>query len=148
MVPNETEGEQFQEALARVCRCVGGGAATENADSDSDIELVADSVTVNLRCPVSESIHFCTRTESNMGYVVILDTTLFLCVCDCDQSKRYQVFSIYLQMSGSRIRIAGRFKPCVHLKCFDLEAFIELNHRSRKVVFLEPFLLTFVLCFL
>ncbi|CAL9763236.1 unnamed protein product [Musa acuminata subsp. burmannicoides] len=86
LVPKEEEGECFQDALARVCRCIGGGAATENADSDSDIEVVADSVTVNLRCP----------------------------------------------MSGSRIRIAGRFKPCVHMGCFDLETFVELNRRSRK----------------
>ncbi|RRT65025.1 hypothetical protein B296_00027696 [Ensete ventricosum] len=58
LVPKEEEGECFQDALARVCRCIGGGAATENADSDSDLEVVADSVTVNLRCPVSENVHF------------------------------------------------------------------------------------------
>lgn len=52
MIPNESEGEQFEDALARVRRCVGGGAATENADSDSDLEVVADSIPVNLRCPV------------------------------------------------------------------------------------------------
>ncbi|CAL9058481.1 E3 SUMO-protein ligase SIZ1-like [Musa acuminata AAA Group] len=86
LVPKEAEGETFQDALARVCRCIGGGAATENADSDSDIEVVAESVAVNLRCP----------------------------------------------MSGSRIRIAGRFKPCVHMGCFDLGTFVELNRRSRK----------------
>lgn len=53
LVPKEEDGEQFGDALARVCRCVGGGTAADNADSDSDIEVVADSVTVNLRCPVS-----------------------------------------------------------------------------------------------
>jgi len=37
------------------------------------------------------------------------------------------------QNSGSRMRIAGRFKPCVHMGCFDLETFVELNQRSRKV---------------
>ena len=31
------------------------------------------------------------------------------------------------------MRIAGRFKPCVHMGCFDLETFVELNQRSRKV---------------
>ncbi|KAJ6827987.1 E3 SUMO-protein ligase SIZ1-like isoform X2 [Iris pallida] len=86
MVPNEADGERFEDALARVCRCVGGGTATENADSDSDLEVVADSITVNLRCP----------------------------------------------MSGSRMKIAGRFKPCIHMGCFDLETFVELNQRSRK----------------
>lgn len=53
MIPGEAEGESFEDALARVRRCVGGGTATENADSDSDIEVVADSIPVNLRCPVS-----------------------------------------------------------------------------------------------
>lgn len=37
-------------------------------------------------------------------------------------------------MSGSRMKIAGRFKPCVHMGCFDLEVFVEMNQRSRKVM--------------
>ncbi|KAF8369573.1 hypothetical protein HHK36_032399 [Tetracentron sinense] len=86
LIPKEPVGEQFEDAIARVCRCIGGGTAAENADSDSDLEVVADSVTVNLRCP----------------------------------------------MSGSRMKTAGRFKPCVHMGCFDLETFVELNQRSRK----------------
>ncbi|KAF6150463.1 hypothetical protein GIB67_030264 [Kingdonia uniflora] len=87
MIPKEADGERFEDALVRVCRCIGGGGtAAENADSDSDLEVVADSVTVNLRCP----------------------------------------------MSGSRMKIAGRFRPCAHMGCFDLETFIELNQRSRK----------------
>ncbi|KAG0464730.1 hypothetical protein HPP92_018894 [Vanilla planifolia] len=64
----------------------GGASAAENADSDGDLEVVADTVSVNLDCP----------------------------------------------MSGSRIKIAGRFKPCIHMGCFDLETFVELNQRSRK----------------
>ncbi|KAK6142027.1 hypothetical protein DH2020_013856 [Rehmannia glutinosa] len=86
MIPKEAEGEPFEDALARVRRCVGGGAATENADSDSDIEVVADCIPVNLRCP----------------------------------------------MSGLRMKVAGRFKLCVHMGCFDLEVFVEMNQRSRK----------------
>ncbi|KAL3518353.1 hypothetical protein ACH5RR_020942 [Cinchona calisaya] len=86
LIPKESEGEQFEDALARVIRCVGGGTETENADSDSDLEVVADFIPVNLRCP----------------------------------------------MSGSRMKVAGRFKPCVHMGCFDLEVFVEMNMRSRK----------------
>ncbi|XP_057781763.1 E3 SUMO-protein ligase SIZ1-like isoform X2 [Salvia miltiorrhiza] len=86
LIPKEDEGEGFEDALVRVRKCVGGGAATENADSDSDIEVVADFVPVNLRCP----------------------------------------------MSGMRMKIAGRFKPCAHMGCFDLEVFVEMNQRSRK----------------
>ncbi|XP_020579589.1 E3 SUMO-protein ligase SIZ1 isoform X2 [Phalaenopsis equestris] len=86
VVPKEACGERFEDALARVRRCIGGGAAAENADSGSDLEVVADTVSVNLRCP----------------------------------------------MSGSRMKIAGRFKPCIHMGCFDLETFMELNQRSRK----------------
>jgi hypothetical protein len=51
-VPKEHDGEKFDYALARVRRCVGGGAEADKADSDSDIEVVADTVSVNLRCPV------------------------------------------------------------------------------------------------
>nr|XP_034569432.1 E3 SUMO-protein ligase SIZ2-like [Setaria viridis] len=80
----EQVGEKFDDALARVRRCVGGGTEANNADSDRDIEVVADSVSVNLRCP----------------------------------------------MTASRIQIADRFKPCAHMGCFDLEAFIEINQRS------------------
>ncbi|XP_021295451.1 E3 SUMO-protein ligase SIZ1-like isoform X2 [Herrania umbratica] len=86
LIPKEAEGESFKDALARVCRCVGGGMRTANEDSDSDLEVIADTITVNLRCP----------------------------------------------MSGSRIKVAGRFKPCVHMGCFDLETFVQLNQRSRK----------------
>ncbi|XP_076896024.1 E3 SUMO-protein ligase SIZ1-like [Bidens hawaiensis] len=86
LIPKESDGERFEDAVARVCRCVGGGPATDNADSDSDLEVVADSIPVNLRCP----------------------------------------------MSGSRIKIAGRFKPCAHMGCFDLEVFVQMNQRSRK----------------
>ncbi|KAH9660932.1 E3 SUMO-protein ligase SIZ1 [Citrus sinensis] len=52
LIPKESEGEHFEDALARVCRCVGGGNAADNADSDSDLEVVADSIGVNLRCPM------------------------------------------------------------------------------------------------
>ncbi|KAL7199404.1 hypothetical protein ACSBR2_021643 [Camellia fascicularis] len=86
LIPKESDGELFEEALARVRRCVGGGTETANADSDSDLEIVADSIPVNLRCP----------------------------------------------MSGSRMKVAGRFKPCLHMGCFDLEVFVEMNQRSRK----------------
>ncbi|XP_078178890.1 DNA-binding protein with MIZ/SP-RING zinc finger, PHD-finger and SAP domain-containing protein [Carex rostrata] len=86
MVPKEAIGEPLEDALARVKRCVGGGKDSDNADSDSDLEVVAELVTVNLRCP----------------------------------------------MSGSRIKTSGRFKPCAHIACFDLEAFVELNQRSKK----------------
>lgn len=53
LIPKEGEGESFVDALARVRRCLGGGGATDNADSDSDLEVVTESVTVSLRCPVS-----------------------------------------------------------------------------------------------
>jgi hypothetical protein len=39
--------------LLIMCRCVGGGTEANNADSDNDIEVVAESVSVNVRCPVS-----------------------------------------------------------------------------------------------
>ncbi|KAF5467150.1 hypothetical protein F2P56_017007 [Juglans regia] len=86
LIPGEADGEAFEDALARVCRCIRGGDAGTNEDSDSDVELIADSITVSLRCP----------------------------------------------MSGSRMKVAGRFKSCAHMGCFDLEVFVELNQRSRK----------------
>ncbi|KAB2050372.1 hypothetical protein ES319_A13G241500v1 [Gossypium barbadense] len=85
-IPKENDGERLEDALCRVRRCVGGGTATDNGDSDSDLEVVADFFGVSLRCP----------------------------------------------MSGSRMKVTGRFKPCVHMGCFDLEVFVELNQRSRK----------------
>ncbi|KAI7738795.1 hypothetical protein M8C21_021092 [Ambrosia artemisiifolia] len=51
MIPGEEEGESFTEAVARVCRCIGGGMTAANDDSDSDLEVIADNVTINLRCP-------------------------------------------------------------------------------------------------
>ncbi|XP_024357536.1 E3 SUMO-protein ligase SIZ2 isoform X3 [Physcomitrium patens] len=89
LIPNEKDGEPFEEAMARVRRCINGGGGQGlggNDDSDSDLEVVAESITVNLRCP----------------------------------------------MSGSRIKVAGRFKPCLHMGCFDLDTCVELNQRARK----------------
>ncbi|CAH8386059.1 unnamed protein product [Eruca vesicaria subsp. sativa] len=86
LIPEETKGETFENALARVRHFIGGGGGDDNADSDSDIEVVADFFGFNLRCP----------------------------------------------LSGSRIKVAGRFSPCVHMRGFDLEVFVELNQRSRK----------------
>ncbi|KAM2647983.1 hypothetical protein TB1_001165 [Malus domestica] len=86
LIPKEEDGELFEDALARIRRCIGGGPAVAAEDSDSDLEVISDSISVNLRCP----------------------------------------------MSGSRMKVAGRFKPCAHMGCFDLETFVELNQRSRK----------------
>ncbi|KAK2370786.1 E3 SUMO-protein ligase SIZ1 [Trifolium repens] len=86
LIPKESDGERFEAALARVCCRVGGGNSANEADSDSDLEVVSDTFSINLRCP----------------------------------------------MSGSRMKVAGRFKPCVHMGCFDLEVFVEMNQRSRK----------------
>ncbi|KAK4367218.1 hypothetical protein RND71_015098 [Anisodus tanguticus] len=111
MIPKEPDGEVFDDALARIRRCVGGGNATENADSDSDLEVVADFIPVNLRCP----------HESHYGFI--------LC--------------IYVQMSGLRMKVAGRFKPCVHMGCFDLEVFwqcpICLKNYSLEHVIIDPY---------
>ncbi|PWA94761.1 zinc finger, PHD-type [Artemisia annua] len=86
LIPSEKEGEWFNEAVSRVCRCIGGGMAAANDDSDSDLEVIADNVTINLRCP----------------------------------------------MSGCRMKIAARFKGCVHLGGFDLHTLVQINERSRK----------------
>uniref|UniRef100_A0A803M7Y4 Zinc finger PHD-type domain-containing protein n=1 Tax=Chenopodium quinoa TaxID=63459 RepID=A0A803M7Y4_CHEQI len=51
LIPKESDGELLEDALVRVRRCIGGGEA-ENADIDSDLEVVAESITVNLRCPM------------------------------------------------------------------------------------------------
>ncbi|GKC15684.1 E3 SUMO-protein ligase SIZ1-like protein isoform X2, partial [Tanacetum coccineum] len=52
-IPSEQEGESFSEAVARVSRCAGRGVAAANDDSSSDLDVIADNVTVNLRCPMS-----------------------------------------------------------------------------------------------
>ncbi|KQK11836.1 E3 SUMO-protein ligase SIZ1 isoform X2 [Brachypodium distachyon] len=55
LVPKEADGESFEDSLARVCRCLRGGNTTDDADSDSDLEVVADFFPVSLRCPNSGS---------------------------------------------------------------------------------------------
>lgn len=52
MIPKEFNGERFEDALARVCCRVGGGNSAGEADSDSDLEVVSDTISINLRCPV------------------------------------------------------------------------------------------------
>ncbi|GBG69607.1 hypothetical protein CBR_g4437 [Chara braunii] len=60
LVPSIDHGEKFDDALARVKRCIsggggGGGNANDDDDDDSDLEMVAETVTVSLRCPLSGS---------------------------------------------------------------------------------------------
>jgi hypothetical protein len=53
MILNNKENEEpFQDALARICRCIGGNG-TKSESADSDFEVVDDYVTINLHCPVS-----------------------------------------------------------------------------------------------
>ncbi|EPS65870.1 hypothetical protein M569_08907, partial [Genlisea aurea] len=40
--------------------------------------------------------------------------------------------SLRCPMSGLRMKMAGRFKDCAHMACFDLEVLVEMNQRSRK----------------
>ena len=73
LIPSEKEGEPFEEAMARVRRCIGGGGQGVGVDddgSDSDLEVVAESITVNLRCPV-RIMHLCNTTSSVYGFVLI-----------------------------------------------------------------------------
>ncbi|KAL2622576.1 hypothetical protein R1flu_002781 [Riccia fluitans] len=87
MIPDVSKGEDFEEAIGRVRRAFSGsGEGNADDGDDSDLEVVAESITVTLRCP----------------------------------------------MSGGRIKVAGRFKPCTHMGCFDLHTFVEMNQRARK----------------
>ncbi|KAK4367216.1 hypothetical protein RND71_015096 [Anisodus tanguticus] len=64
MIPKEPDGEIFEDALARVRRCVGGRTETENADGDYELEaVVADFVLVNLRCPLQTCGELVTEIE-------------------------------------------------------------------------------------
>ena len=57
LVTSQSEGELFEESLARVKRCVGGDASQGNSDdSDSDLKVVEAFVSMNLRYPVSKMI--------------------------------------------------------------------------------------------
>lgn len=68
-----------------------------------------------------------------MIFLANLGQPKFSCVvCNINQSNNS---NIYFQNSGSRMKTAGRFKPCIHMGCFDLDTFVELNQRSRKVRF-------------
>ena len=55
MIPNESSGEHFEDAVTRIYYCIGGGNVTNNANSDSDLEVVTFTFTINLHCPVKDS---------------------------------------------------------------------------------------------
>lgn len=69
-----------------------------------------------------------------MGMLSYAYVMLFISVI-CSIGILSNFFSLHFifQNSGSRMKTAGRFKPCVHMGCFDLDTFVELNQRSRKV---------------
>ena len=55
LVTSQSKGELFEESLSRVKRSVGGGASQGNSD-DRDLKVVAKSVSMNLRFPISKMI--------------------------------------------------------------------------------------------
>lgn len=86
LIPSEKEGEPFEEAMARVRRCIGGGGQGVGGDddgSDSDLEVVAESITVNLRCPVRTSL-LCST------YIVCL---YGVCSGHCPKKCRQKLFT-------------------------------------------------------
>ena len=95
MIPKESEGELFEDALARVKRCVGGGTETENADSDSDLEVVADFIPVNLRCPVRMLMFVCLVVKDRMIFDFTLMSDLnFIVFCGNFFSPQFCLVSI------------------------------------------------------
>ena len=57
LVTSQSEGELFEESLAHVKHCFRGGASQGNSfDSDSDLKVVAEFVSMNLRFHVSKMI--------------------------------------------------------------------------------------------
>jgi hypothetical protein len=56
LIPAVMKGEDFEDALLRLRRCIngggGGGSGVDDDDNDSDLEIITDSITVSLRCPV------------------------------------------------------------------------------------------------
>uniref|UniRef100_A0A175YQN8 SP-RING-type domain-containing protein n=2 Tax=Daucus carota subsp. sativus TaxID=79200 RepID=A0A175YQN8_DAUCS len=85
IICNKQDGELLNDATARVIRCVTGGAATLDA-AQRELEVLADSAAVDLRCPIS----------------------------------------------GGRMKIASRFRSCIHMACFDLESFLGLAKTTKK----------------
>ncbi|GFZ14805.1 DNA-binding protein with MIZ/SP-RING zinc finger, PHD-finger and SAP domain-containing protein [Actinidia rufa] len=51
LILKEKNDEPFEDALARVRCCIGGGMFTASEDSDGDLEVISDCVVVNMRCP-------------------------------------------------------------------------------------------------
>ncbi|WOH13494.1 hypothetical protein DCAR_0833004 [Daucus carota subsp. sativus] len=86
IICNKQDGELLNDATARVIRCVTGGAATLDA-AQRELEVLADSAAVDLRCPIS----------------------------------------------GGRMKIASRFRSCIHMACFDLESFLGLAKTTKKI---------------
>jgi hypothetical protein len=56
LIPAVTKGEAFEDALVRLRRCInvghGPGGGVDDDDDDSDLEVITESITVSLRCPV------------------------------------------------------------------------------------------------
>lgn len=78
------------------------------------------------------------HNSTYMQWVFVLEVRpldeAFICYnCDMYKANVCHLIDVYMiQMSGSRMKVAGRFKPCVHMGCFDLDVFVEMNQRSRK----------------
>ena len=67
MIPKEADGEHFDDALANVVALVVG--CLLQMDNDSDLEVIANIITLNLCCPISDCLFQC---------IIILPCVFFL----------------------------------------------------------------------
>ena len=57
---------------------------------------------------------------------------MFCSDSDLEVVADFLIVKLRCPMSGPRMKVAGRFKPCAHMGRSDLEIFVEMNQRSRK----------------
>ena len=57
-IPSEDEGEPFDMSLARVRRSIIGSDDMDNSNDSDSVEIISECISVNLRCPVSISMHY------------------------------------------------------------------------------------------
>nr|GEW23154.1 E3 SUMO-protein ligase SIZ1-like [Tanacetum cinerariifolium] len=142
------------------CRALCG-AATENADSDSDLEVV-ENISVNQRCPISGARMKIVRRTKPCAHMGCFDLEVFVemnqrspclessskpthaCRALCGAATENADSDSDLEVvenisvnqrcpiSGARMKIVRRTKPCAHMGCFDLEVFVEMNQRSHQ----------------
>jgi len=116
LIPAVTKGEAFEDALLRLRRSINGGGGAgggvDDDDDDSDLEVITESITVTLRCPVR--LPCCGGTMSPVEkYLSLIQLFSPLLIWVSLQTRKLVIYFLSLSLSFVVTKFEDSFVPLI-----------------------------------